>query len=142
MYAIRSYYARPSQQRQYQQVEARRHTTQDLYDNDNSGSLWSSSGQQNFLFAKNKKKRSGDIIVLKVQGSLKTEIARELARITPRFLLRQKEKEKDSSESDSENQDKPKDTKKSPTQVNKEDDELEATDVDKVYDNISTVVVA
>lgn len=73
----------PLVKRQYSPDGSRRHTTDDLTDLGNSGSLWSDMGQGNYLFSKNKRKRHGDIIIVKVLSKLKEQISLELKNSFP-----------------------------------------------------------
>lgn len=81
----------PPVERQYQdEGERKRYVESDLNDNSNEGSLWYGHGQENFFFAKNKNRRAGDIISLKVMNHLKKEIALELGRSFPILKLEKK----------------------------------------------------
>jgi flagellar L-ring protein precursor FlgH len=55
----------------------------DLKDNDNSGSLWSGKNSESYLFVTNNIKRSGDIVVIEVLKQLKTQITDELKTAFP-----------------------------------------------------------
>ncbi len=121
----------PKVKRQYRPSANKRYRTEDLTDQDTNGSLWSASGQQNFLFAKNKRKKHGDIVVLKVQGSLKNDIARELAIATPSFLRPKKPKKKS-------NKNDAKDPSKTSTALPVTE---KPADAEKIYDHISTIIV-
>lgn len=73
---------KPGTQRQYTKSK-KRYSANDLLDNDDSGSLWAGRGQESFLFSKNNYKRNGDIVIIQVQGNLKSAISAELARAFP-----------------------------------------------------------
>lgn len=73
----------PKVKRQY---KSKRYRAKDLDDNSNDSSLWSgSSGNQGFLFGKNKVRGLGDIVLLQVQPRLKNEITSELKRVFPSY---------------------------------------------------------
>ena len=55
----------------------------DLTDNGSTASLWSGSGNDNYLFTKYRWKRNGDIVLLKVKKDMKNEITLELKRAFP-----------------------------------------------------------
>lgn len=113
----------PAVKRQYAN-QKRRYTADDIYDTKSYGSLWSGRGQNNFLFAKNNIKRNGDIVVIKVQDKLKTEISLELKRafppkkVPPKDPKKKEEEKKDGNEAAS-----------------------NSGDSEKVHDSISSVVV-
>lgn len=75
----------PAVKRNYQPAEAaqKRYTANDLTDNSDQGSLWAGSGNDNYLFTKNKWKRNGDIILVNIQSKLKNDITMELKRSVP-----------------------------------------------------------
>ena len=76
----------PSIKRMYQPEQPKtrkRYTADDLLDNANSGSLWSGSGNENYLFSSDKVRKVGDIVLIEVQGKLKNEISMELKRMFP-----------------------------------------------------------
>lgn len=76
----------PTVKRYYQpeqQVQRKRYKADDLLDNSNQGSLWSGSGNENYLFSSDKVRKIGDIILIEVQGKLKNEITMELKRMFP-----------------------------------------------------------
>lgn len=120
----------PSIKRQYGQYKKQRYQADDLIDNSAEGSLWSGSGQENFLFAKNSYKNPGDIILVKVLDKLKKEISLELARAFPG------EKRKDE-KSEVKDEAKDKANENANTTGTKEEGNSEI----KVYDNISSVVI-
>lgn len=82
----------PSVRRQYLSESAvkKRFQENDLNDNTSGGSLWAGSGNENYLFTKNKWKKMGDIVLLSVMNKLKNEITQELARAFPAPVPRAK----------------------------------------------------
>lgn len=131
----------PRIKRQYKPVTKARVSAQDLQDNDSAGSLWSSETADGYLFSRDAFKKSGDIIVVKVQGKLKNEITSELKRAYPVAKKKSvkddknKEKEKDKKESD-----KPEVAKNEENPTNNKDEES-VSDETKIYDQISSVVI-
>ncbi len=109
--------------------QPKRTTADDLTDNVNSGSLWSGNGNDNYLFTKNKWKRNGDIVLLKVMKDLKNEITMELKRAFPAMPIRPKNTAKGQEGEGAANQ--PPAQPTNDGQVNEE----------KVYDKISSVVI-
>lgn len=76
----------PSIKRMYrpdQPEQRKRYKADDLLDNADSGSLWSGSGNENYLFSSDKVRKVGDIVLIDVQGKLKNEITMELKRMFP-----------------------------------------------------------
>ncbi|EQC43535.1 flagellar basal body L-ring protein FlgH [Bacteriovorax sp. Seq25_V] len=125
----------PSVKRNYvpQNQVQRRYTANDLTDNSSDGSLWAGSGNENYLFTKNKWKRNGDIILINVQSRLKNMITMELKRAFP--SMPRKPKKADSAAGAG-----------GATSVvaSPESDPVEESDVpddDKVHDKISSVVI-
>lgn len=104
----------PDVKRRYQ----KRIKAVDLTDQSNPGSLWYDRGQDNFFFSQNDAKRTGDIILIHVLKKLKDQITQELANLGH-------EKTSNSESSDEQKAD-PNDRK------------LEA---EKIYDQISSVVL-
>ncbi len=80
----------PTVKRHYQ--EEKRVKADDLNDNGSSGSLWVGSGDDNFLFTNDRKKSSGDIVLIDVESSLKNEITAELKRAFPDTVRKPKAK--------------------------------------------------
>jgi flagellar L-ring protein FlgH len=114
----------PAVQRQYRasQENNRRTTANDLNDNDNSGSLWVNNGNPSSLYSSNKSHGHGDIILVDVYKKLRNEITLELQRAFP-----------PQPNANAENDQTP---EAQAAQANEN-----ATDEDKVYDRISTVIV-
>ncbi|MFT6068647.1 MAG: flagellar basal body L-ring protein FlgH [Bacteriovoracaceae bacterium] len=81
----------PTVKRHYQ--EEKRIKADDLNDNGSSGSLWVGSGDDNFLFTNDRKKSSGDIVLIDVEASLKNEITAELKRAFPDTVRKPKAKD-------------------------------------------------
>lgn len=88
---------KPSTQRQYrpQKSAKKRFKADDLIDDNSGASLWAGSGKDNYLFTQNKKKRTGDIILLSVMGKMKNEITLELKRAFPSFKKKKKDSKKE-----------------------------------------------
>lgn len=84
---------RPSVKRKY--VPKSRAKAEDLYDNQNVGSLWSGAGNDSYLFTKNTEKQLGDIIIIDVFKKFKDEIVLELKRAFPDPAMAAKDKSKD-----------------------------------------------
>lgn len=116
----------PAVPRQYRQSDpsSRRVTASDLNDNDNSGSLWVNNGNAQSLFLTSKEHNSGDIILVNVHSKLRNEMTLELQRAFP---APPKPKTADGANP--------------PADPAANADDEEATDADKVYDRISTVIV-
>ncbi len=122
----------PSIKRNYvpQNQVQRRYTANDLTDNSSDGSLWAGSGNENYLFTKNKWKRNGDIILMNVQSRLKNMITMELKRAFPSMPKRVKKPDPNAP---------PGAVAASP-----ESDPVEEADVpedDKIHDKISSVII-
>lgn len=83
----------PSTRRRYTAQARQRTQAKNLFDNGNDGSLWSDIGQENFLFAKNNKKRLGDVVIINVLEKLKKEITIKLQQAYPK-IVRKKKKSK------------------------------------------------
>jgi flagellar L-ring protein precursor FlgH len=81
----------PTVKRHYQ--EEKRIKADDLNDNGSSGSLWVGSGDDNFLFTNDRKKSSGDIVLISVEERLKNAITAELKRAFPESNRKKKGKE-------------------------------------------------
>lgn len=81
----------PTVKRHYQ--EEKRIKADDLNDNGSSGSLWVGSGDDNFLFTNDRKKSSGDIVLISVEERLKNAITAELKRAFPDSVRKKKAKE-------------------------------------------------
>ncbi len=73
----------PQIKRNYTQPSNRVTASNFHNDTGNYGSLWAGSGNENYLFTKNKWKRNGDIILVNVQTKLKNNITMELKRAFP-----------------------------------------------------------
>lgn len=132
----------PRIKRQYKPLVKARVSAQDLQDNDSAGSLWSSETADGYLFSRDAFKKSGDIIVVKVQGKLKNEITSELKRAFPATKKKtvkkdDKDKDKDKEKKDGEKTDVAKDEPGNP--ANKDDEHV--SDETKIYDQISSVVI-
>lgn len=119
----------PRVKRKYRRTK-RHYSAEDLVDNNESGSLWSGSGQGSFLFSKNNFKRNGDIVIIQVQSDLKNEIAAELSRAFPKPLPKEETGDK------KEGEDKKPVAKKEEPKAKKPKDAP-----GKVYDKISAVVI-
>lgn len=119
----------PQVKRQYvsQQQTKRRYTANDLVDNSSNASLWSGSGNDNYLFTKNKWKRNGDIVLINVKSGLKRAITLELKRAFPAMP----KKKKTAAAAPAANQ---------PAQVPAANNEEENKD-EKTYDKISSVII-
>ncbi|MEI8347542.1 MAG: flagellar basal body L-ring protein FlgH [Pseudomonadota bacterium] len=89
----------PEIQRQYKPAEEakKRYTAKDLYDNSQNGSLWAGEGSDTYLFSENRKKQSGDIVVVNVMTNLKEQIAMELKKAFPPNKPNAKKDEKSAS---------------------------------------------
>jgi flagellar L-ring protein FlgH len=123
----------PKVKRKYSEVK-KRYTADDLNDNGPDGSLWTGdNGRNKFLFTSDQKKRSGDILLIQVAGTLKDEITNELKRAFP--SSKRKPKKGDAKEA----------PKKEEAQAAKKEEGGEGEDgksnPDKIYDKISSVVV-
>lgn len=121
----------PEIKRQYQPVNNanKRYTADDLTDNSSQGSLWANSGNDNFLFTKNKWKRNGDIILINVQSRLKNDITMELKRAVPAPPPQRPKVD-------------PKSGTTEPAQVPPvANEDKDVPDDDKVHDKISAVIV-
>lgn len=108
----------PSTKRQYSQntQKKKRYKADDLLDNSNNASLWSSDNEG--LFTTNTHLTVGDIVVIEVQHKLKNEITRELkSAFTPLNLSKKKNEE----------------TKDATAE--------KATDEDKVYDKFTSIII-
>jgi flagellar L-ring protein precursor FlgH len=81
----------PTVKRHYQ--EEKRIKADDLNDNGSSGSLWVGSGDDNFLFTNDRKKSSGDIVLISVEERLKNAITAELKRAFPQSNHKKKGQE-------------------------------------------------
>ncbi len=116
----------PAVPRQYRQTNptGRRVTASDLNDNDNSGSLWVNNGNAQSLFLTSKEHNSGDIILVNVHSKLRNEMTLELQRAFP-----------------APPQARNADGTTPPADPAANAGNEEATDGDKVYDRISTVIV-
>lgn len=123
----------PEVKRQYQATDKskQRFTADDLTDNSTQGSLWAGSGNDNFLFTKNKWKRNGDIILVNVQSRLKNDITMELKRAVPAPLPSRPKIDPKTGAADQ--------TAQAPTPVSQE--EKDVPDDDKIHDKISSVIV-
>lgn len=116
----------PSVQRRYRPVEdntRRRVTANDLNDNDNSGSLWVNNGSPSNLYTSSKIHGHGDIILVDVYRKLRNEITLELQRAFPTPPSNTANGEQNTPEGRA-------------AEANET-----ATEDNKVYDRISTVVV-
>lgn len=51
--------------------------------NKNENSLWSEDGQQNYLFARNKLKANGDLVTIKIEDGLRTDMVMEVKKLLP-----------------------------------------------------------
>lgn len=119
----------PSIKRRYQsQSKKKRYTANDLIDNSTGGSLWAGSGNENYLFTKNKSKRNGDIVLMNVQKGFKSLITMELKRAFPRMPSRRKKSKA--------KEDKPKTEKAEPATVAENKD-----DTNTIHDKVSSVVI-
>jgi len=118
---------RPRVRRKYTKAK-QRHTVNDLTDSGNAGSLWSSKGQDNFLFSRNKNKKIGDLVVIRVLSGLKKDISNELKRAFPK-RKRKKKKGKDDKKAAKE--------EAAPAEAAA----ASSNDPDKVYDQVSAVIV-
>jgi flagellar basal body L-ring protein FlgH len=66
-------------------VAPKRFTRADFVDQaQESGSLWSSGGESNFFFSKNRARSPGDIISIKIEGEMLRDIASEVKRTLTR----------------------------------------------------------
>jgi flagellar L-ring protein precursor FlgH len=119
----------PTVKRQYQ--EAKRIKAEDLNDNGSSGSLWVGSGDDNFLFTNDRKKSSGDIVLISVESRLKNEITAELKRAFP-DTTRQKRASDAKSEAGNKTA-----TSAAPAPKAAEDEGSK----DEVFDRISSIVI-
>ena len=117
----------PKTKRHYRPMEKakKRYTAEDLKDSGNGASLWSDNSNQ--LFYRDIKKRNGDIILINVLKSLKSEITLELKRAFPESTNKKK---KDAKVKKEENKEK---TKPATAE--------EPVSVGKVHDRISSVVI-
>ena len=77
---------KPNVRRKYQAKRniKKRHSADDLNDNDSSGSLWGGNGTDSYLFSVDNKNKIGDIVLINVLGRLKSEITLELRKAFPR----------------------------------------------------------
>ncbi|EQC45103.1 flagellar L-ring protein FlgH [Bacteriovorax sp. BSW11_IV] len=129
----------PNIKRQYNTQEEfkKRVTARDLEDNSDEGSLWTGSGNENYLFTKNKWKKNGDIVLINVQSKLKNEITLELKRAFPDYPTRKKEQEKGPASTD------PAAAAATPPAASGAEDDTASEDGDpeKVHDRISAVIV-
>ncbi len=75
--------AQSEQNNSHRSQSHRRYQANDLVDHGHSGSLWAGEDKENFLFAANKTKALGDIIIIDVLEDLKNDIANELKRAFP-----------------------------------------------------------
>lgn len=119
----------PNIKRNYQPEQAakKRYTASDLEDSKPEASLWAGSGNENYLFTKNKWKKNGDIVLVNVQTKLKKEITLELKRafpVYPRPSTKKNTKEPASAPAQAE-----------------EEDETSQDDPAKVHDRISSVII-
>lgn len=129
----------PRIKRQYKPLAKARVSAQDLQDNDSAGSLWNSETADGYLFSRDAFKKSGDIIVVKVQGKLKNEITSELKRAFPAVKKKvSKDKDKDKAKDGKEGE-KPEVAKSDDNPANKEEEHV--SDETKIYDQISSVVI-
>lgn len=119
----------PTVKRHYQ--EEKRVKADDLKDNGSSGSLWVGSGDDNFLFTNDRKKSSGDIVLIDVEASLKNEITAELKRAFPEPT--RKPKAKDSAASKTAEGGSAPAAAAKPAETSAEKDE--------VFDRISSIVI-
>ncbi len=116
----------PSTKRLYQDKPKRRIKADDLTDKTSSVSLWTGNGNENYLFTKNKWKRNGDIVLIKVQKRLKDEITMELKRTFPVMPKKPSKVAKGAETAQAAN------TEEAPTTDN---------DQEKIYDKISSVII-
>jgi flagellar L-ring protein precursor FlgH len=72
----------PRVKRDYRRAK-KRITANDLVDTGNDGSLWAGQDKDSFLFAENKSKSLGDIIIIDVLEDFRNDIANELKRVFP-----------------------------------------------------------
>lgn len=125
----------PRIQRQYQNMK-KRSRAEDLIDNDDSGSLWTSSGQSGFLFSKNNFRKPGDIIIVEVKDNLKREIAAELLRSSPpqiKPIINEKKADQKEGEKNK--------TAKTPNPQSQNPEQNKKEDPNMVYDRISSIVI-
>jgi flagellar L-ring protein precursor FlgH len=132
--------------KRFYQSSKRRYNAEDLVDNEDSGSLWATNGQESFLFSKNNYKRNGDILVLNVKHSLKQEIGAELARAFPTFPEKSTDKKKEGNDSkekgkEGEDQKAPASEDKAKPVADAENNPKAPIDPEKVYDKLSAVVI-
>ena len=133
---------KPKVKRRYRPNLTRRYTAKDLTDSGNPGSLWGDSGQGGFLFAKNKTRKHGDIVVVNVLNRLKNEIAMELKRAFPPRFRPIKKKKKKAKKGEKEGEKKEGEDKKDTASSKPKDKDPVIDDSDtKVYDKISSVIV-
>lgn len=122
----------PSTKRLYKSGAKKRFSADDLNDNSSTGSLWSGEGRDASLYSVDQNKRNGDIILINVMAQLKNEITMELKRQAPPPKKKKTaagEKPKEGAPAEAAAAAKP------------EVKEEEATDVEKVYDKISSVII-
>ena len=77
---------RPRVQRQYQRPQRKRSTVGNLYGHGNEGSLWPEGSQGGYLFASNRVKKNGDIVVIDVGEKLRQNIMQTLAMNFPQMM--------------------------------------------------------
>lgn len=124
----------PSVKRKYRPVqEKKRYTADDLTDNTAPASLWAGSGNDNYLFTKNKWKRNGDIVLVNVQGDLKNLITMELKRAFPIMPKRNKGGKKKTPDAGAPGQ------AQAPAQPEVPADAPQGDE--KVHDKVSTVII-
>ena len=116
-------YLLPRVKKQYLPPKARYKTDDLTEDSSDSGSIWAGSGNENYLFTKNRWKRHGDIVLINVQSKLKREITSELKRSFPPPQSRGKKK------------------KNTASPEKKEISEKEKKKEDVIYDKISGIII-
>lgn len=133
-------YMAPQVKRNYRPMNEakKRYNADDLTDSQNEASLWSGNGKGNYLFGAVDDMRNGDIVLIQVAGRLKNEITLELKRAFPEAPTPQKKAEaKEGAEGATEGAT----AAAGPAPASAGGGDEAASDPDKVYDRISSVIV-